>query len=394
MKARAQRILYMVAATMALLATFAVPAFADPETSVTVYQTLTDKSCDATADTTITSEYAVEPVTVTSGQFTYTDSTGAAQNIQSGVADGLKVKSGAAGQISFSSGSINVNATNTASKDVLAIDASKFSAPGIYRYAVTEVDRTQPGVTYNTDNKTYYVDLYIVNNNGTLECQSVITQETNKSYTSTLDGTTQVVGKVARIDFRNEFTTYHVEAEKVLTGNQRVDTDTFKFAVNLSNMKENRTITVTVVGSDGQTEISSTSINVTGFESSSSFGSGSATNIEVGKDQTVEVHGLYTGEKCQIVEQVDSDSRGYKTKVSDGTTVGSFGEADAGGQTDVHEVSNMDKDDYVFTNDKSGNVPTGIFVNYMPFWIMAAVALVLLLALLITRRHRSKLDEF
>lgn len=92
-----------------------------------------------------------------------------------------------------------------------------FNEPGIYRYLVKETAGTTAGMTY--DNRTLSLDVYVIDNNGTLEVDEYVLHEgqgtVSANNTSGSDGQeTKVAG------FINSTTSHEIEFGKEVTGNQ------------------------------------------------------------------------------------------------------------------------------------------------------------------------------
>lgn len=226
--------------------------------------------------------------------------------------------------------------TTTVGTTTISIDNTKFTAPGIYRYNVTEKQGTYEGVNYSGETK--YFDVYVNSNKDV--------------YAYTFTNTAAADGKDDGV-FTNDYTMiYDVKITKKVTGNQGDKSKDFSFTIDAS-------------GADGE------QFYVT-------YGDGKTVTLATGKDsqtitlkdgQSATIHGL-SATDTYSVEEVDYTKDGYTTTV-DGAKSGSIS-----ADTTV-----------TFTNHKEATAPTGIMLNIAPYVLMVAVAAVL--AVVFLRKRNS-----
>lgn len=389
MKKGIRHLLLIMTAALTLTLTMGIMSVFAAETEIEVYESLVLENCSSEDGVQIKTTYTVTPTTDVKTTYTPINKSGergAAQTIRSGIDGGLYVKANEGGEIIFTADEVKAKAGTTIderTKNVLGIDRTKFTEAGIYRYTVSEKNSGQAGVTYDT--QTYYVDLFIVatSNPNDYECQAVIVHKDNADYVSKEnDQNTFVISDKSMLKFTDHYNTYDVVAEKHITGNQRNDNDKFGFTVSFSGIKANRNINITLLNTDGSTVLNTIVVPVT------TDGPATSGSISVGKNQKIKIHGLYTAEKYEITEAADTERRGYITKINSG----SFGSLNAGASTGSQTVGTTDEVEYDFVNDKSGAVPTGLFINNWPY-IAAALAAVIAAAVIFRKRRTELLDE-
>lgn len=225
--------------------------------------------------------------------------------------------------------------TTTVGTTTISIDSTKFTAPGIYRYNVTEISGTYDGITYSEETK--YFDVYV--------------NSSNVVYAWTFTDATAANGKDDGV-FINDYTEiYDVTITKKVTGNQGDKSKEFDFPIRVTGA-ENEEFYVTF--SDGRDAITLTTESQT---------------IKLKDGQTATIHGL-SATDTYSVEEADYTKDGYTTTV-EGAKSGSINK-----DTSV-----------IFTNNKQATTPTGIMMNVAPYVLMVAVAAVL--AVVFLRRKNN-----
>ena len=229
----------------------------------------------------------------------------------------------------------------TVGTTTISIDNTKFTAPGIYRYNVTEKQGDYEGVKYSEETK--YFDVYV--------------NSEKDVYAYTFTNAAAADGKDDG-KFINDYGTaegykiYDVKITKKVTGNQGDKSKDFSFIIDAS-------------GDDGE------QFYVT-------YGDGKTVTLVTGEDsqtitlkdgQSAIIHGLSATDTYRV-DEVDYTKDGYTTTV-DGAKEGSISE-----DTTV-----------IFTNHKEAAAPTGIMMNIAPYVLMVAVAAVL--AVVFLRKRNS-----
>lgn len=349
----------VVAATMVLaLVGVAAPAWAEgqstnPQLSVTEGRvTITSK---LTMD-----KYAVEP----NADFKYTIAPAEASELTN---TGMPATAGVEGAVSLSPSSVNYSAEGLSSEDnadgvtktitaqmSVSLVTSRFAAPGIYRYKITQ---TPPGLDgLNVVYKELFLDVYVENGNSGLVAKGC-TLSTAAGSGSKISG------------FENKYVTHKLTITKVVAGNQGDKNKDFEF-------------TVTIKGADGETYKYGTVKNGVPTMNQTTTKSGATFAETLKHGESVIVYGLSSEDKFAVTE-ADYHGDGYKTsyKIGDGTnsTEGSSIAEEAIGAYDTTVI---------FTNTKDATVPTDVIRTVAPYVAIVAFAAVMGVVFFRPRRNR------
>lgn len=379
----------------------------------------------------ITYTYTVAPVTGLSNT-TVTDINNNTAVVRDGVADVVTVSS----PLDFSTDTEKYDTTTDSSVTndtsitdvkkirknlVLSVDISSIEVPGIYRYKITDTTDsaalTAAGITRAADyNTVRYLDVYVVDNgsNGGVKLGGYVlfTAASEKASITTDTTTTTVSGgeKVPGYDVTSETTketteqtylesknksdeyhTYNLKVTKEVTGSFGDRTHEFPFTVTTSGnsadyiSQEKNGVQEAKATVDGTTSISASLKNGESFI----------------------LYGLPNNTTYKI-EETNNTKDTYKVTITDISAAQSNGTTQANGTILVQEAS-VAKDakaalnnqstatvathnEYIsvkFTNNLDSATPTGIFLRFAPYIIMAAAA-VLLLIVMRRRKHEDK----
>lgn len=349
----------VVAATMVLaLVGVAAPAWAEgqstnPQLSVTEGRvTITSK---LTMD-----KYAVEP----NADFKYTIAPAEASELTN---TGMPATAGVEGAVSLSPSSVNYSAEGLSSEDnadgvtktitaqmSVSLVTSRFAAPGIYRYKITQTPPELDGL--NVVYKELFLDVYVENGNSGLVAKGC-TLSTAAGSGSKISG------------FENKYVTHKLTITKVVAGNQGDKNKDFEF-------------TVTIKGADGETYKYGTVKNGVTTMNQTTTKSGATFTETLKHGESVIVYGLSSEDKFAVTE-ADYHGDGYKTsyKIGDGTnsTEGSSIAEEAIGAYDTTVI---------FTNTKDATVPTDVIRTVAPYVAIVAFAAVMGVAFFRPRRNR------
>lgn len=349
----------VVAATMVLaLVGVAAPAWAEgqstnPQLSVTEGRvTITSK---LTMD-----KYAVEP----NADFKYTIAPAEASELTN---TGMPATAGVEGAVSLSPSSVNYSAEGLSSEDnadgvtktitaqmSVSLVTSRFAAPGIYRYKITQTPPELDGL--NVVYKELFLDVYVENGNSGLVAKGC-TLSTAAGSGSKISG------------FENKYVTHKLTITKVVAGNQGDKNKDFEF-------------TVTIKGADGETYKYGTVKNGVTTMNQTTTKSGATFTETLKHGESVIVYGLSSEDKFAVTE-ADYHGDGYKTsyKIGDGTssTEGSSIAETAIGDSDTTVI---------FTNTKHATVPTDVIRTVAPYVAIVAFAAVMGVVFFRPRRNR------
>lgn len=349
----------VVAATMVLaLVGVAAPEWAEgqstnPQLSVTEGRvTITSK---LTMD-----KYAVEP----NADFKYTIAPAEASELTN---TGMPATAGVEGAVSLSPSSVNYSAEGLSSEDnvdgvtktitaqmSVSLITSRFAAPGIYRYKITQTPPELDGL--NVVCKELFLDVYVENGNSGLVAKGC-TLSTAAGSGSKISG------------FENKYVTHKLTITKVVAGNQGDKNKDFEF-------------TVTIKGADGENYKYGTVKNGVTTMNQTTTKSGATFTETLKHGESVIVYGLSSEDKFAVTE-ADYHGDGYKTsyKIGDGTnsTEGSSIAEEAIGAYDTTVI---------FTNTKDATVPTDVIRTVAPYVAIVAFAAVMGVVFFRPRRNR------
>lgn len=304
--------------------------------------------------------------TVGNAAFTYAGD----NNSKSTTTTGKSVSLGA--DQSFVSKQVSVNLTGV-----------KFKEPGVYRYELEEVATPAvPGITYHTGS--FYLDVYVTDNEGVLQISDYRFINTNANITSndqngTKSGEAPDDGYPANTKITgitNTYSTYDLIVKKLVSGNQASRDKYFKFNLKITGAAPGTYQVVSNPGSN--TTNSATNSSYTDLTNPTTITIGTdGTNGDAGTDfylqhnQTITILDLSSGAKYTITE-VPEDYN-VKSIAAEGdedvaTTVGTATCADTG--TGITADTTV-----TFTNERAGAVPTGVLLTIAPFAALMVVGL-------------------
>lgn len=346
----------VVAATMLLaLVGVVTPAWAEEGSKLPV----TGNTVTITS-TLIMNKDAVEP----NAKFEYSISPAGTSELTS--TSGMPVTPGVLDAVTLPSSSVNFSAQGLHSVDntddtktitahlSASLDISKFKAPGIYRYKITQTPPPLDGL--NVTYKELFLDVYVENG--------------SSGYV--VGGCTLSVkagsGEKAA-GFVNKYATHKLTITKVVAGNQGDKNKDFDF-------------TVTIKGADGETYKYATVKDGTTTPNEVKAASGTAIRVSLKNGESVIFYGLSSEDTFTVTEK-DYSSDGYTTsyKIGDGTssTEGSS----------IAETAIDDSDTTVtFTNTKEATVPTDVIRTVVPYAAIVAFAAVMGVVFFRPRRNR------
>lgn len=348
----------VVAATMLLaLVGVVTPAWAE-EGSTTPHLPVTDNKVTIASKLTM-DENAMVPTVMFNYSIAPADSSECAST------SGMPVTPGVPEAVSLSPDSVNysdkklklekADGTTTITAPLSAVlDVSKFKAPGIYRYKITQTPPLLDGL--NVTYKELFLDVYVENG--------------SSGYV--VGGCTLSVkagsGEKAA-GFVNKYATYKLTITKVVAGNQGDKNKDFDF-------------TVTIKGADGETYKYATVKDGTTTPNEVKAASGTAIRVSLKNGESVIFYGLSSEDKFAVTE-ADYHSEGYKTsyKIGDDTssTEGNSIAEKGIGTSDITVT---------FTNTKEATVPTDVIRTVVPYAAIVAFAAVMGVVFFRPRRNR------
>ena len=278
-------------------------------------------------------------------------------------------------------------ATQKKASHELTVDFTgvNFTAPGIYRYIITETDGGSSGITYDTS-RTLDVYVQYEEEDPVGGGEPVLTDNLEVAYYVLHNDENNPDTATKSDGFTNTYTTQNLTLKKEVKGNQGDKNKYFKFIVEISGAIEGNKYTVNL---DHATETAITLPGQTTHTNSAELtvGTGGTVTAEyyLKNDEYIVIQGLTSDTQYKITEDDSYKNDGYSTTYKIGED-----EAEPGLSTpDDATVGNTDIS-VVFTNTKNGSVPTGILLETAPYLILGAVVVAGLVVLFATRRRRTR----
>lgn len=351
----------VVAATMLLaLVGVAAPAWAE-EGSTTPHLPVNDNKVTITSTLTM-NKNAVEP----NAEFGYSIAPAETSELTS-TSNNMPVSAGVTGAVTLSPSSVNYSDEGLSSEDnadgvtktitaqmSVSLVTSRFTAPGIYRYKITQTSPELDGL--NVVYKELFLDVYVENGNSGLVAKGC-TLSTAAGSGSKTSG------------FENKYVTHKLTITKVVAGNQGDKNKDFEF-------------TVTIKGADGETYKYGTVKNGVTTMNQTTTMSGATFTETLKHGESVIVYGLSSEDKFAVTE-ADYHGDGYKTsyKIGDGTN-------STEGSSIAEEAIGAYNTTVIFTNTKDVTVPTDVIRTVVPYAAIVAFAAVMGVVFFRPRRNR------
>ena len=246
-------------------------------------------------------------------------------------------------------------------KKIVTVDFSevKWTAPGIYRYTITELGSGNADVTNDSDT-TRTLDVYVVNDG---EGGYKI------AYQAMIKGTAAPTGKDYALDsksdgFTNSYTTYALSLKKVVDGTMGDKGRTYDFTINFEGP------------ANASFDMTGQSITL------DANGKGSA-DITLTNNSLKTIKGIPSTVKYTVVENINKND-GYTVSY----TVGGSDATSATYATSTEQTMGTADNAVVCTNLKNAVTPTGIAMTVAPYILMVAVAGIFAV-LFLRRRHEE-----
>ena len=319
MKRRLSRLAAFALTLVAVCAMVIVPASADAQTTVTFNKTL--EMADGTvlpADITFT--YSI----VSSGD---------------GVSDATPFLTAGVGNptITPEDGLVFNNESDTTQQVTVNFPEGTFTAPGIYRYKITESGSGLPGFSDDENNDRYLDVVVTADGSGFGFAYNFLKLPAEYGSDAYNEG-------AKSNEFRDTFTTHDFGFSKAVDGNAGDHNKTFAFTLNISDALPGE-YTVTSNGIEG----APTTITIgEGGTYTGTF------NLKHGS--SFSIVGLNDGAVCTVREDEDGYEPSFTVNDADET------ESDTTGAITLEADTTVD-----FTNSLSMTVPTGVLLTIAPF---------------------------
>ena len=262
-------------------------------------------------------------------------------------------------------------ATNTVTVNFANV---QFDEPGVYRYVITQAGDSTKAYLQDDSVATRTLDVYIKDNNGTLEVEGYVMYSGTVTTGPKADGTTS---ETKTSKYVNTVLTQDYSLTKQVSGNQASKDKYFKFTVTIANAGNGTIINVDMSAAQKTPTKSSATI----YEAAAMSTANNITSLAAGTDGSI-THDFYLshGDTIRLtgvpksavvtVVEVPEDYTCDKQSNTSATTIVSDDVA------------------VTFTNTRAGTVPTGVILSVVPGILVVAFASAGLI--LFSRKKRSE----
>lgn len=365
----------------AMLTALAMPAYATDGT---------DGVWGGTGNATISEDNSIElskkltkPANVATPNVEFTVSVAPAQNVGSETVDNIPVLAGPTGSVTIDSADDSfkfeysdadvsktsvdpVNGTDNDNTVTVTFNmVGTFTAPGIYKYDVSESGVTDEA--YTSDSAYMYV---YVEENGVVDGTM-----TYKVANVVLTHTNTTTGKIANLT--NDYGTktgkevHYVDLTKKVEGNQGSKNKEFEMEIKIdpTNAGDNFRV-VPMVKSEGTWVEATTGIEV--LDSTNSY----TTKVNLSDGERYRIYGLSANDEYTITETSYSNEgyTAYANKSYEDTdTYNKVGDTDITASCEIKDKT-AENTTVAFHNVRLSNTPTGIVMNVAPYVLLVVVA--------------------
>ena len=254
-----------------------------------------------------------------------------------------------------------ITAQEVAKTGSITFPEGTFTAPGIYRYVLTESANSNTDIT-DVDGNVRYVDVYVVNDdvNGGYKINASVFTEA--AVTPTFDENNRAQYGDKNDEITDKYQTYELSLDKVVEGNMGDKNRKFNFTINFSGpANASFTFGDETVTLDGR-------------------GNGSVSRALSHTDVAAEITGIPSTVTYTVTENLNS-SEGYDTgfAVAKGTgaaqTVAKDETASDATKVTATEQTMTKADNAVtVTNTRVTPSPTGVMLSVTPYALLAGLA--------------------
>lgn len=292
-------------------------------------------------------------------------------------------------------------ATQQATVDFTGIS---FPEPGVYRYVITENAVSAP-YSITSDNP-LYLDVYVVDNNGTLAVSEYVLHEGAAAPNANSNSGTADVNddgdelSTKSTGFTNEYSTFDLGFSKMVSGNQASKDKYFAYTVTINGLTAGDTFDVVLTDADSSISANpnnATSVITTDVTQPDSLtvaaGQTSITQVYyLQNNQSIKILGLPSGASYTVTENNEDytqTANNDKVAVEAQGTQGQEGYVPAKTYSDTN-TGTLNADKYVgYTNTKDGVIPTGVLLTIAPFAIGILLFGALIIFIIAKRRRNN-----
>lgn len=290
----------------------------------------------------------------------------------------------------------NTDTTKKYARETVNVDFTNvtFNEPGIYRYLVKETAGTTAGMTY--DNRTLSLDVYVIDDNGTLAVNKYVLHEgqgtISSNNTSGSDGADKKV-----TGFVNNYASHEIEFGKEVTGNQGSKDKYFAVKIQLTpdsghTIDDASTFPVIMTAAEREpvpSAATAASYTAAAMKEKNNVDVLTGGQLKGGHtfylkdDQYITVQGLPDGVTYTVTEAAEDYTQ--QNGISKDVSGKEYDNNDATSGTLSKDIKTG------FVNNKDGVIPTGVLLTVAPF----AIGLLLFgaLAIFFIARKKKRAEE-
>lgn len=310
--------------------------------------------------------YEISSVTPSNdnGGTSVTDANNNTGTVHAGPAGGVSLETNS---VSFPAGTqVNASDSGTANKKYFTAvsDLSKFTAPGIYRYRITETpdpaDITSTGVT-DTGDRDRYLDIYIVNGDGGLAVAGYTLHDRYNNKTDGFNGGSGGPGQP--FTGAAELVTKNIILTQEVSGNMGDRNNQFPFTAKITDNGRS------FYASKGEAPASNETDKIAGSET------GSVMNTTLSHQEKYYISGLSSAAKVEYTETNNTPDT-YSVSIEGGTpSEGS--QVAPEGTKNMTQTGVLSADSVKFVNKLDTVTPTGVAMRYGASFCVIAAGLLL-----------------
>ena len=262
-------------------------------------------------------------------------------------------------------------ATNTVTVNFANVE---FDEPGVYRYVITQAGDSTKAYLQDDSVATRTLDVYIKDNNGTLEVEGYVMYSGTVTNGPKADGTPS---ETKTSKYVNTVLTQDYSLTKQVSGNQASKDKYFKFTVTITNAGNGTIMNVDMSAAQKTPTKSSATI----YEEAAMSTANNITSLAAGTDGSI-THDFYLSHGDTIrLTGVPKSAVVTVVEVPEDYTCDQ--------QSNTSETTIVSDDVAVtFTNTRAGTVPTGVILSVVPGILVVALASAGLI--LFSRKKRSE----
>ncbi len=287
-----------------------------------------------------------------------------------------EIKAGV-GQPTIADVTYNVGDSNLTKEATVDFSNVTFTAPGIYRYIITETKSETTGIYENIkydEQAVRYLDVYVQNvftegNVTSYRITNYVLTDTALAPVISENGQKVIYGEgnsSKSTGYTNKYSTWSLTLDKTLAGTMADYSKEFSFIITIKGMQPGSKVTV-----DGAP-----------FETAADENGNIEINKTLGNGDRIVITGIPANASYEITENL-TDADGYTPSIEAKAAA-----IKGNGNKTVKADMDAANEEVHYTNTKNAVTPTGIAMTVAPYILMVAVAGIFAV-LFLRRRHEE-----